>query len=298
MSEIETVNLKIGPYEIHPLPTGVFGLDGGAMFGTVPRVLWEKSNPPDAQNRIAMEARALLLKGTDRVIVVDSGNGGDFVAKYGEKLGQKFAEIYAVDEQGATLEKSLNKYGLHFEDVTDVILTHLHFDHAGGGTCARNGKIVPTFPKAKYYVQRQNLETARNPNIRERASYFAANFQPLLDANVLNLLDGNVENLLPHISVEVSNGHTLGQQIVKIFDEKIKLAYCADLIPTSSHIRLAWIMGYDLDPLKIIHEKTSLLRRAAAENWFLYFEHDPLVDAAQVITNKEDFAVRQKYRIS
>ncbi|MGZ3692350.1 MAG: MBL fold metallo-hydrolase, partial [Pseudobdellovibrio sp.] len=168
-NEVHSLSLKIGPYTLHAVPTGLFALDGGAMFGTVPKVLWQKSNPPDELNRIPMEARALLLQSSDRNILVDVGNGSDFVAKYGEKLGNKFAEMYGVDASGTSLLSSLKKYNLKPEDITDVILTHLHFDHAGGATCERNGKIVPTFPNAKYYVQKSNYETAITPNIREKA---------------------------------------------------------------------------------------------------------------------------------
>lgn len=281
--------LKIGDYEVFAIPTGLFGLDGGAMFGTVPKVLWEKTNPADEKNRISMEARALLLKSPTKNILVDCGNGQDFVAKYGEKLGQKFSEIYAVQEGADSLEKSLQRAGVSFSDITDVILTHLHFDHAGGATTEKMGKIVPTFPKAKYFVQSENLETAKNPNIREKASYFAANFQPLLDAGVLHLLDGSMENLLPMVSVIVSNGHTIGQQMVKVSDGINTLVYCGDVIPTSSHVRLAWIMGYDLDPLTLIEEKQQLLSKAADQGWYLFFEHDPGRAVSKVQRNGQDF---------
>jgi glyoxylase-like metal-dependent hydrolase (beta-lactamase superfamily II) len=285
-----STELKIGDYQLCAIPTGEFALDGGAMFGTVPKVLWEKSNPPDEKNRIPMEARALLLKSPQRKILIDTGNGGDFVAKYGEKLGAKFAEMYAVKPGAASLLNSLKNAGVKPEDITDVILTHLHFDHAGGATCERDGKLAPTFPKAQYYVQKSNLETALHPNIREKASYFAANFEPLQKAGVLKVLDGAVENLLPGVSVQVSDGHTRGHQFVKISDGKNTLIYCGDVIPTSSHVRTAWIMGYDLDPLKIIAEKTQILSQAADNNWFLFFEHDPYCDAAKVAPNKGDFA--------
>lgn len=298
---LERASLKIGPYDVCPVPTGIFGLDGGAMFGTVPRVLWEKSNPPDDKNRIAMEARALLLKSGDRRILIDCGNGADFVAKYGEKLGGKFAEMYGLDESGPSLMKSLAQHGLRAEDITDVILTHLHFDHAGGATTERNGEIVPTFPNATYYVQRANLETAKQPNIRERASYYAANIEPLEKSGRLRILDGAVENLLPGISVLVSNGHTQGQQIVKISDIAGSggktLLYCGDVIPTSSHVRLAWVMGYDLEPLKLIEEKKQILSQAADGHWYLYFEHDPYCDAAQVTRSGPDFSVEKRYSL-
>lgn len=294
---IEPLNLKIGEYEICPIPTGIFALDGGAMFGTVPRVLWEKSNPPDEKNRIPMEARALLLKSPTRKVLIDCGNGSDFVAKYGEKLGPKFAEMYGLDPQGPSLLKSLAKQGLKPEDVTDVVLTHLHFDHAGGGTRAENGMLVPTFPKARYYVQKANLETATNPNLREKASYFPANYEPLKKAGVLNLIEGDQENILPGISVLVSNGHTQGHQAVKVSNGKTTLFYCGDIVPTSSHVRLAWVMGYDLQPLKLIEEKQRFLGPAADEKWFLYFEHDPYCDAAQIIRQGSDFSVEKRFSL-
>jgi glyoxylase-like metal-dependent hydrolase (beta-lactamase superfamily II) len=292
--ELKNSSLQIGPYTAHAIPTGIFGLDGGAMFGTVPKVLWEKTNPADDQNRIQMEARALLLDGgAGRRVLIDCGIGGDFIPKYGEKLGAKFAEMYAVSDE-SSIEKALKSRGLGIDDITDVILTHLHFDHAGGATCQRDGKLVATFPKARYYVQRANYETASKPNIRERASYYAPNFQPLIDAGSLTLLDGPVENLLPGISVSITNGHTRGQQIVKVTDGKTSLVYCGDLIPTSTHVRLAWVMGYDLEPLTLIEEKRQLLTPAAEHGWYLFFEHDPYLDVARVQASKEDFAVSER----
>lgn len=295
---VERTSLKIGEYEVCPIPTGIFGLDGGAMFGTVPKVLWEKSNPPDEKNRIPMEARGLLLKSKNRIILIDCGNGGDFVAKYGEKLGTKFAEMYGVQGEAIQLKKSLLSHGVTPEMVTDVILTHLHFDHCGGGVTEKNGQLVPTFSKAQYYVQKENLETAQSPNIREKASYFSANFQPLLAAGVLKVIDGEVKNLLPQISVLLSYGHTRGHQMVLIESPEKTLLYCGDVIPTSSHVRLAWVMGYDLEPLKIISEKEKILQRAAREKWFLFFEHDPYCDAATVIPAGADFAVEKRFLLS
>lgn len=297
MTNIEKIKLKIADYEICPIPTGVFGLDGGAMFGTVPKVLWEKSNPADEKNRIQMEARALLLKSKNTNILIDCGNGGDFIEKYGEKLGTKFAEMYNISESGPSLKKSLATHGLGFQDIHHVILTHLHFDHAGGGTCAQNGKLLPTFPNAKYYLQKANLETAEKPNLRERASYFPANYLPLIEAKTLILLDGAIENFLPGISAQVSNGHTRGHQMIRISDNKQTLVYCGDVVPTSSHVRLPWIMGYDLNPMTLIEEKMTYLGPAADNNWYLFFEHDPYCDAAKITRQGSDFNVQQRFHL-
>ncbi len=293
--EVEKTKIHIGPYEICPIPTGIFGLDGGAMFGTVPRVLWERSNPPDEKNRIPMEARCLLLKSKDLNILIDTGNGADFIAKYGEKLGGKFKEMYAMDESGPSLMKSLAANGLKPENIHHVILTHLHFDHAGGATTEVNGQVVPTFPNAKYWIQEMNLETASKPNLREKASYFAPNFQPLLDSGVANILKGPQNDILPGVSVLVSNGHTQGQQVVKVSDGKKSLLFCADLVPTSSHVRTPWLMGYDLQPLTLMEEKQKYLGEAADQSWYLFFEHDPYCDAALIERSGNDFAVQKRF---
>lgn len=293
--QIENKKLKIGPYEVCPVPTGLFGLDGGAMFGTVPKVLWERSNPPDDKNRIAMEARGLLLKSPECNILIDTGNGGDFIAKYGDKLGTKFADLFNIHSEGPSLLGSLEKHDLKPEDIHHVILTHLHFDHAGGATTEKNGQLVPTFPNAQYWVQKGNLETARHPNVRERASYYPANFEPLLKAGVLNILDGPRQDLLPGVSVIISNGHTQAQQVVQVSDGTTTLLYCGDMVPTSTHVKLPWVMGYDLHPLTLIEEKQKYLGEAADHSWYLFFEHDPYCDAAQIERSGSDFAVQKRF---
>lgn len=292
---IQKLTLRIANYEICPVPTGIFALDGGAMFGTVPKSLWQKTNPADEQNRIPMEARALLLKSKDRNILIDTGNGSDFVAKYGEKMGSKFAEIYKVDESEVTLLNSLKKHGLSADNITDVILTHLHFDHAGGATKDESGQIVPAFKNATYHVQKSNYENAQHPNVREKASYLAANFAPLMESKKLKFIDGSQRNYLPNISLFVSNGHTVGHQSVIIEDENQQLIYCGDVIPTSSHVRSAWIMGYDINPLLIIEEKSKLLNLCENKTTYLYFEHDPYCDAATVEKNKNEYQVKERF---
>ena len=295
--DIQHLSLNIGPYTLHSIPTGLFWLDGGAMFGIVPKVLWEKTNPSDDQNRILMECRALLLKSSERNILIDTGNGGDFKAKYGDRAGTRFESIYGMNSQGVSLLSSLKKQGLNPEDITDVILTHLHFDHAGGATCEKGGRLQPTFPQATYYVQEDNLKTAQHPNRRERASYLKPNFEPLIEHHKLQTLKSSDQSLWPHISLSISHGHTQAQQNILISDESHSIFYCADLIPTSTHIRLAWIMGYDLDPLTLIDEKEALLKKATEGNWYLFFEHDPYCDAATVQFNGRDYEFQKRFHL-
>jgi len=288
------IKLEIAGYQVKAIHSGVFGLDGGAMFGTVPKVLWEKTNPADDHNRIEMQTRLLLLISKDKKILVDTGMGTDFIQKHGEKLGSKFAELYGV--RGETqIFNELARFGLKSSDITDVVLTHLHFDHAGGATRYDGHSLVPSFENAKYYLQSANFETATNPNIREKASYLSPNWQALIDHKKLILLDGDQENILPGISVQVVNGHTKGQQIVWVRDQVNSLVYCADLIPMSTHVRLAWVMGYDLRPLDLIDEKREILSEVAAKGGMVYFEHDPYVDAAKVQVLKDDFQVSEKF---
>lgn len=293
--DLKKIHLHLNGYEVHAIPTGLFGLDGGAMFGTVPKVLWQKTNPADNENRIQMEARALLLKSKDRTILIDTGNGSDFIAKYGDKVGAKFGEIYKVDKNGTSLMNSLKNKGLTADDITDVILTHLHFDHAGGATSEQDGKILPTFPKATYHLQKSNLENALNPNIREKASYLSPNFKPLMEQNKLKLIEGSQKNYFPNISLFVSNGHTVGHQAVIIEDANEQLIYCGDIIPTSSHIRSAWIMGYDINPLLLIQEKSNLLQLSENKKTYFYFEHDPYCDLATVEKHNTEYQVKERF---
>ncbi|MFN0158960.1 MAG: MBL fold metallo-hydrolase [Bacteroidota bacterium] len=274
--------MKIGPYELHAIETGRFALDGGAMFGVVPKTLWEKTNPPDDQNRIDMAARALLIVGNGRKILVDVGNG----TKYNEKL----TAIYKFDTSQYDIVSSLKKRNITPEDVTDVILTHLHFDHAGGSTISVDGEVRPTFPKARYWVQREHWRAANNPTERDKASFFKEDFMPLQFHGLLDHTDGEGE-IFPGISVRIVNGHTTALQCPVITDGRTTLFYCADLMPTTSHVNLPWIMAYDLRPLVTLEEKRRILTQAVEESWVLFFEHDPVTEAARVMRTEKGFVL-------
>jgi glyoxylase-like metal-dependent hydrolase (beta-lactamase superfamily II) len=265
--------MRIGPYELYPIETGRFGLDGGAMFGVVPKPLWEKTNPPDEKNRIALAARALLIIGNGRKILVDVGNG----SKYTEKL----IAIYKFDTSRFNLLSSLSKRGLSPGDITDVILTHLHFDHAGGSTFLEDGELKPTFPNATYYVQREHWEAANHPTERDRASFFPDDFIPLHERGVLKFTEGLGE-IFPGIGVRLLHGHTAALQCPLITDGATTMFYCADLMPTLAHVQLPWIMAYDLRPLVTLDEKRSILNTAVDEKWIFFFEHDPTTEAVRL----------------
>lgn len=256
--------MKIGKYKLLTVQSGFIGLDGGAMFGIIPKTLWEKTNPADEVNRVTLATRNLLLISDSKRILIDTGMG--------DKWDDKSRNIFRIDEN-LSLEKALFQKGYSFDDITDVILTHLHFDHTGGSTKLVDRKIVPSFPNAIYHVQKQNFDWALNPSDRDRGSYLKENFEPLAKEGVLNLL--TTTQFDDQISFEIINGHTFGQQMIKISDGSNTGLYCADLLPFVSHIRLPYIMAYDLQPLVTVAEKKKYLKQALDENWILYFGHDP-----------------------
>ena len=278
--------MKIGKYEIDYVQTGFFGLDGGSMFGVVPKPLWEKTNPPDEKNRITLGGRCLILKSESKTILVDTGIGKDW--------DEKFEKIYRVDHSKLTLLGSLKEKGINPEDITDVILTHLHFDHTGGSTFLSGDKFVPTFPNAKYHVQQDHFDWAKNPSEKDRASFVETRFMPLAEEGVLNLLHNNLQ-FDDEIEFILINGHTFAQQMIKVSDSSQILLYCGDLMPTSSHVPVPYVMGYDLQPLVTIKEKKEILPKAVEENWKIFFEHDPEVVAATIQKTEKGLAVKDKF---
>lgn len=265
--------VRIGNYNLHTIETGSFGLDGGAMFGVVPKPLWSSRIPADDRNRIPLSMRCLLLESADRLILIDNG--------IGDKYTDKFGALYNVDVSSVNLSSSLQALGFSFDDITDVILTHLHFDHAGGTTRRDGDRLELVFKNAQHFVQRKQWESANAPNQREVASFLEENLAPLRETESLVLVDGEGE-ILPGVSVLTVNGHTDKMQLVKIGDDDRTLVFVADLLPTIHHFGIPWTMAYDIRPLESMTEKQQFLQTAAEANWSLFFEHDVSCEVCSV----------------
>ncbi|MEX0935634.1 MAG: MBL fold metallo-hydrolase [Gemmatimonadota bacterium] len=260
----------IGDLRIHTIEAGLQRLDGGAMFGVVPKPLWERRIPADERNRIPLALRCLLVETPDTLLLIDTG--------IGNKEDEKFRDIYGVENAGdpTRLEDAIREAGFLPEDIGIVILTHLHFDHAGGATKVReDGEIVPSFPDATHVVQRGELEFAQRENERIRASYIGRNYEAITDAGLWTLIDGEAE-LVPGVRVLPTPGHTPHHQSVLIQSAGEIAFYAADLCPTAAHVPLPWIMGYDLEPLVTLESKRALWQRAHDEEWLIVFEHEPV----------------------
>ena len=251
---------------LHQIPTGNFKLDGGAMFGVVPKSLWQHAYPADENNMCNLSLRLLLIEDDDRKILVDTG--------LGKKQDEKFFGFYYLNG-GDSLESSLQNAGIEKAELTDIILTHLHFDHCGGAIESGENKSNPrtAFPNAKYWCSRDQWEWAIKPNHREKASYLKENIDPLLESGQLRLFD-NGFGLTPDISIRLFYGHTSGLAVPFIKYRGRIIVFVADVIPTSAHVPLAWICGYDTRPLLSLEEKEAFLNEAVDNNYILFFEHD------------------------
>ena len=267
--------MKIGNIDVYPVSDGSFRLDGGAMFGVVPRVLWEKRAPPDDKNRIKMGLWCLLIRTSNKNILINTG--------IGDKLNARYQDIFEI-QHPPSLISSLAEHDVKPADIDVVILTHLHFDHCGGNTISQNNKMIPAFPKARYIVQKAEWEKAVNPNERTRASYIKENLIPVKEAGQLEPIEGDKE-ILPGISVRVTGGHTRGHQIVLIKSGGQTAVYWSDLIPTTAHVDLPYIMGYDLYPEETLEEKRRLVEQAIKEEWICFWEHDPVINCGHIRKN-------------
>jgi glyoxylase-like metal-dependent hydrolase (beta-lactamase superfamily II) len=271
--------IPLGNLTLHVVSDGGFRLDGGAMFGVVPRTLWQRQRPPDDDNRIAMATNCLLIESGDDLVLVDSG--------IGDKGDEKFRSIFALEEGAPRLPDAIHAAGFELGDVTHVLLSHLHFDHCGWNTRAAGDGWAPTFPNARYWLNRGEVDHAREPNERDRASYNPANWEPLFDAGVVELFDDAGEPATGVKAVRAA-GHNRDMCIVLLDggDGTSRGVFWADLIPTVSHLPYPWIMGYDLYPMTTLENKKRWLPRAAEEGWLCFFEHDPLVPVAHLACDR------------
>jgi methylmalonyl-CoA epimerase len=267
-AEQRNIRFQIGDLELTSLCDGFFGLDGGSMFGVVPRVLWAPKAPPDDRNRISLATRPLLVRGV-RTMLIDAG--------IGDKHDARFRDMYAV-ERARNLDHALAEAGVAPEDIDIVLATHLHWDHVGGFTVRNaDGKIRPRFPRARYVVRRGEWEAATHPHERNRASYDREDFVPLADLGVLELVDAD-QTIMPGVRVQRTGGHTADHQIVWLQSGTRRAVYAADLLPTTAHLRDAWLLGFDLYPVDSLAAKKTLKKDAGRET-LIFLPHDPAVAA-------------------
>jgi glyoxylase-like metal-dependent hydrolase (beta-lactamase superfamily II) len=265
--------MRLGEFDLHSLSDGLFRLDGGAMFGVVPKPLWSRRAPADDRNRISMAMRPLLVRSAERTVLIDAG--------VGDKLSEKEREIYAVDQRTASLQQSLSAIGVAPGDIDVVIASHLHFDHAGGFTARTDGRVAPSFPRARYIIRRQEWEDATHPHERNRASYVFDAFVPLAAAGVVDFIEADGE-VLPGISVWRTGGHTMHHQLIKVESGGRTAVFVADLMPTVAHLDEPWIMGYDLYPMDTLAYKKRFVREAIEGEYVIFFEHDPGISAGVI----------------
>ncbi|MBA3666012.1 MAG: MBL fold metallo-hydrolase [Bacteroidetes bacterium] len=270
--------------KLHSVNAGHFKLDGGAMFGVVPKSIWNKVNPADDNNMCSWALRCLLIEDGNRLILIDNGMG--------DKQDSKFFGYYYLHGDDS-LQKSLNNLGFSYDDITDVILTHLHFDHCGGSIKYNSDrtKLEPAFKNATYYSNKKHWEWAIHPNMREKASFLKENILPIQESGQLKFIDKD-STLFPNISFKEVFGHTEAMMLPIIKYNNTTVAYMADLVPSAGHLPLPYIMGYDMRPLETLKEKEIILNEAADNNWVLFFEHDPVIEC--VTLEKTEKGVRKK----
>jgi len=276
--------------KLYPIETGNLKLDGGAMFGVVPKVLWQKTYPCDENNLCNWAMRCLLVVDGDRKILIDNG--------IGNKQDEKWLSHYYLNGED-TLENSLEKAGYRPEDITDVILTHMHFDHCGGSVTWNADKTgyQLAFPNATYWTSKQQYEWATNPNRREKASFLKENIQPIQESGHLKLIDEEGE-FIPNITFKLYNGHTDGQVIPHIHADGKTVVFMADLMPSAAHIPMPWIMAYDTRPLQTLHDKERFYAEAIENNYILFFEHDLFHEACTLTDTPKGVRVEKAGKLA
>ena len=279
--------------KVHAIDTGLFKLDGGAMFGVVPKAMWQKLNPPDANNMCTWAMRCLLVEDGNRLVLVDNG--------IGDKQDEKFRGHFYLHGDDS-LEKSLRKLGFTSSDITDVFLTHLHFDHCGGSVRRRpDGALQTAFANATYWSNEAHWNWATHPNAREKASFLRENILPIQESGQLKFVDPaqGVPDALPQFSDLIfADGHTEKMMVPVLEYQGRPLAFMSDLLPSAAHLPLPYVMGYDMRPLVTMAEKETVLSRAAAENWVLLLQHDHLTEACTVQQTDRGVALAERLRVS
>jgi glyoxylase-like metal-dependent hydrolase (beta-lactamase superfamily II) len=269
---------------------GYFKLDGGAMHGVVPKSMWNRANPADENNMCTWAMRCLLIEHGNYKILIDNGMG--------TKQDEKFFSYYHPHGDD-TLEKSLAAHGFTPEDITDVFLTHLHFDHCGGSIKREGDKLVPAFPRALYWTNEKHWLSALNPNEREKASFLKENILPIEESGQLRFIDvPDGEEWIKDIAIRYVNGHTDSMMLPQIKYNDTTLLYCADLVPSAAHISLPWVMAYDMRPIDTLNEKAKLLSQAAEENWTLFFEHDPKIECCTLEETPRGIRAKETFPLS
>lgn len=275
--------------KLYSIDTGLFKLDGGAMFGVVPKSLWNKLVPADDNNLCTWAMRCLLIEENDKLILIDTG--------IGNKQNEKFVSHFQLHGKD-TLQSSLAKHGFDKEDITDVILTHLHFDHVGGALERAGDKLALTFPNATYWSNEAHWQWATKPNAREKASFLPENILPLQESGRLKMIDENNPFFSENISIRFANGHTKSMMLPQIHYNDITLLYTADLLPSVAHIPLPYVMGYDMFPLTTLQEKEFYLNEALSHNYVLFFEHDAVNECCTLQQTEKGIRVKEIFPLT
>lgn len=275
--------------KLHTINTGLFKLDGGAMFGVVPKTIWNKTNPADENNLCTLAMRCLLIEDEERLILIDTG--------IGNKQSEKFFSHYFL-HGNASLNQSLNNLGFQADDLTDVFLTHLHFDHVGGAVVLKDEKLVPAFKNATYWSNQKHWNWAINPNEREKASFLKENILPIQESGQLKFINPGNASFTGLFSLRFASGHTEAMMLPQISYKNQTLVYVADLLPTVGHIPLPYIPAYDVFPLQTLIEKKAFLEEAAEKNYILFLEHDPENECCTVKRTEKGIRLKETFKLS
>lgn len=290
------INYPYCKMKLYSINTGYFKLDGGAMFGVVPKSIWNKLIPADENNMCSWALRCLLIEDGDRLILIDTGMGN--------KQSEKFFSYYYMHGDD-TIDKSLAKYGFTKDDITDVVLTHLHFDHCGGAILKDNDKLVPAFKNAVYWSNERHWKWATEPNEREKASFLKENILPIQESGFLKFIQLTTDDKqlttderLPQLSFFIANGHTDAMMLPIINFNGKTIIFVADLLPSAAHTPLPYIMGYDMFPMKTLEEKKRFLNSAVENNYILFFEHDPAIECCTVAQTEKGIRVKETFTLN